>query len=54
MNDIEQKIYDLVRAELTDYLIQEPFGFCGHSYHASVALYFFIRKKRTDIGYKRL
>ncbi|MFB1118865.1 hypothetical protein RF240_21675 [Dickeya dadantii] len=45
MNQTEQRIFDLVRSELTDDLLPKPYRglvnskFCGHCHHASLAMY---------------
>jgi len=56
MNDIELKIYDLVRNELTDDLVPDSYRglvdskFCGHCHHASLAMYNLLGGKEN--GYK--
>lgn len=56
MNDVEEKIFSLVRAELTDDLIPRQYRglinsrFCGHCHHASLAMYNLLGGKET--GYK--
>jgi hypothetical protein len=56
MNSKEQKIYDLVRAELTDDLVPEKYRgkidspYCGHCHNATIAMYNLLGGK--DNGYK--
>jgi hypothetical protein len=54
MNSKEQKIYDLVRAELTDDLVPEEYRgkvdspYCGHCHHATIAMYNLLDGKDND------
>lgn len=56
MNQTEQRIFDLVRSELTDELIPKSYRrlvnsrFCGHCHHASLAMYILLGRKER--GYK--
>ncbi|MBO9484299.1 hypothetical protein [Salinisphaera sp. G21_0] len=56
MSPFEQKIFDLVRDELTDDLIPDNFSgrvdsrYCGHCHHASLAMYNLLGGKNN--GYK--
>ena len=56
MNATEQKIFDLVRAELNDSFVSEEYRgkvnspFCGHCHHATIAMYYLLGGK--DTGYK--
>lgn len=56
MNSKEQKIYDLVRAELRDDMVPEEYRgkvnspYCGHCHHATIAMYNLLDGKNN--GYK--
>jgi len=56
MNKAEKTIFDLVREELTDEIVPESYKnlvdskFCGHCYHASLAMYNLLGGKEK--GYK--
>lgn len=56
MNQAEQRIFDLVRSELTDELIPKSYRrlvnsrSCSHCHHASLAMYILLGRKER--GYK--